>query len=790
MRIVELLVGVALVVALVSCDCTPRTSDQCVNTSDCLVGECINRVCVTNADGGRDGAPEVSTACTPCGNVCCAGGQRCFQTNQCIVDLGRCIDTGMCPGDSYCDRASGFCTPYGVPASVTNDNDCGRTTSGEFSPRLQCAWPGTNAVSPVFNQVYSAPMVADFNLDNDPLRIAPSIVFTSFARIAGQDPRTTMGGMLRVIDGRTCEEQATLVEEANRLIYSSNNAIGDLDLAADNRPEIVATAFRVNAGSAGSPGGLVAFRYNAQSSRFERLWYGRDCSRPGEPRHYPAGQAVTENNGPSLHDLDNDGYPEVIFDIFVYDRNGCVLNPDRVYSPYLGLGLFPVVADVDNDGEPELVHSTGVYRWDAQRRDWAPESYWNPPTEDRNEAIRPGHIAVADFGDFPGAVGNMTGAAEIVVVSAPSATSTNEETGSVRVMTLAGDIIFGPIAIPSGGRGGAPTIADFDGDGHREIGVAGSDAYSVFDFDCVGLVDSGCARRAGQALDGVLWSRPSQDTSSNVTGSSVFDFNGDGAAEVVYRDECFLRVYSGADGEVLYSEGASSGTGYDYPVIADVDGDFNTEIVVPMTNLTGCPATDPIYTRGVSASQNRTGIAVLRDASDRWVPSRTLWNQYDYSITNVLDNGRVPQTNAWMRNHSNASLNNYRMNTQGAGSPTGLADLTVRLSNAQALCDSETSLSINLQATVCNRGTNPVSDGASVVFYNGNPDNGAQIACQTTLPMLLQPSTCAEVGCLWTVPDGADPSQLLVVVDPENQVTECRDGNNRGVVPAAYCGLQ
>ena len=32
----------------------------------------------------------------------------------------------------------------------------------------------------------------------------------------------------------------------------------------------------------------------------------------------------------------------------------------------------------------------------------------------------------------------------------------------------------------------------------------------------------------------MLWSQRSQDMSSNVTGSSVFDFEGDGRAEAVY----------------------------------------------------------------------------------------------------------------------------------------------------------------------------------------------------------------------------------------------------------------
>jgi len=771
-----------LLLASLACGSNGGTSGSCHTTADCPAGQfCVDSRCLGGDGGGEGGDADVAddaaddaagdgdaATCESgivCGGTCCAANERCA-FGGCVVDLGPCTSNDDCRGDSYCDP-SGVCTPYGVPPDVTVDPDCERPIEiGEFAPAEQCRWTGPpdDGVLPAWRLVYSAPMVADFDLDGDRSVLAPSIVVTTFAT-------SHEGGILRLFDGRTCAEQAALSDPADLLVYASNNAIGDLDGDADGRPEIVALSMV----AADTPGGLVAFKYDPAAGTFRRLWYGRRCDLAGEPRHLFGDW--TSNNGPSLHDLDDDGRPEVLLEEYVYDANGCVLNPGRTYGNYLRLGVFAVVADVDLDGAPELVEPSGVYAWDAAARDWALEPYWAPPAAEAAEATLAGHVAVADMGDFPGAVADAPGRAEIVVASAPSPSSPATDTGRVRVMTIGGDIVFGPLNLPAepamaAGRGGPPTVGNFDADPRREFAVAGGSRYTVFDLDEAG---------------GILWSRPSQDLSSNVTGSSVFDFDADGVAEVVYADECFARIYRGTDGEVLFSRSASSGTGYEYPVIADVDGDFNSEIVVALNSGVTCPATDPIYTRGTSTFESSNGIVVLRDVEDRWAASRPIWNQHAYSVTNVLDDGRIPPTSAWAPNHTDPTLNNYRMNAQGTLERRGAADLTVALAGVGDLCDVATG-EIDLTARVCNRGTNPVPDGARVVFYEGDPDAAAPIACETRLPRLLAPAECTEVSCSWIVPSEGAARTITVVVDPDGEVFECRDGNNRGVIPAVYCG--
>ena len=75
--------------------------------------------------------------------------------------------------------------------------------------------------------------------------------------------------------------------------------------------------------------------------------------------------------------------------------------------------------------------------------------------------------------------------------------------------------------VPGSRGGGPPTIADFDNDGDHQMDdrFANGKPYNVFDYDPTN-------RSARRFLGEVA--KDTQDGSSNVTGSSVFDFEGDG----------------------------------------------------------------------------------------------------------------------------------------------------------------------------------------------------------------------------------------------------------------------
>ncbi|MBL4634049.1 MAG: hypothetical protein JKY56_09255, partial [Kofleriaceae bacterium] len=697
------------------------------------------------------------------------------------------------------------------------DENCSTlAVAGVFAPNVQCEWAGPPAGDPYPNHrnVLSTPTVIDFDFDGDPSTIEPSIVFVSYDGTDG-GTGSCVGtaqsfGVIRIIDGDTCVQQFNA--DSQRVVASTPLALADLDNASDNRPEIV--GHRVG-------GGMFALKWDQATMSFVDHWQTAST----------LGAGICLWSGPSIHDLNNDSVPEVIMGGSVFDGITGAAIDESLGLLQVAVGSIPVIADLQGDGIPELVSGNSIYRWDIATSGWI---------QTGSGLGNDGLVAVADFGTFgsdPNSDDRNTldGIAEVVVVSG----------GTARLMTRAGRVIQGPIPLeffpPAGnaGVGGPPTISDFDGDGRAEYSVAGRGGYNVYDPDCAAPVDP--AFCSTMSTTGILWAKPTQDLSSSLTGSAVFDFENDGRAEVVYADECFSRVYDGQNGDILYSAFRTSCTWYENPIVADVDGDLNTEIVIPSNNNCGiaCPTLDPLFdglrceadidcpgatTCGIESGEttghcrcasdvdcggngyvctdpaagpsalgqvcraghpgtDQQGIRVVRDTLDRWVNSRPIWNQHAYSVTNVTNEGKIPSASTRLQNWTQPGLNNFRQNIIGDPRLIGTPDLT---SSAQQITCDEGGADLN--AKICNRGTEVVAGGAPMSFYQGDPAD-MLLVCTVQTTLNLAPGECENISCPW--PDAVDGLITVVADDPGNtnieSSAECHENNNRSFIEVGGC---
>jgi len=421
--------------------------------------------------------------------------------------------------------------------------------------------------------------------------------------------------------------------------------------------------------------------------------------------------------GPSIADLDGDGRPEIVLGTSVVSGvdGTTVWEYPRVRSSAIGPRSPSIIVDLDGDGVQEVV--AGPLAFDASGR-----LLWRFPDADD------GYSAVGNFDADP--------EPEIVLVT----------WGTVWVLEHDGWLKWGPVRLPPGttarNHGGPPTVADVDGDGEPEIGVAGGRFYTVFETDGT-----------------VKWSQPNLDWSSHQTGSTVFDFEGDGSYEVIYSDEQVLRIFRGADGHVLWETPSTSGTLLELPVIADVDADGNAEIVM---------ASNDHWDRDVTETR---GIQVYGDAADRWVPTRQIWNQHAYHVTNVLADGTIPMLErpSWLEH------NTYRTNLQEGGRVFVAPDVSA----SRIVVDTTKSPdSVILRARIGNGGANIAPRGMQVGFFAGEPGAGGVPIGEHRLVSWLRPGEFIDVEIEWPSAPPGD-HEVWVVADPAGAVNECDESNNR-----------
>lgn len=416
---------------------------------------------------------------------------------------------------------------------------------------------------------------------------------------------------------------------------TDDNGDGEIDLC--DIPDIVVNAYASSADYDGFlfalDGATGALHWTSEDSVHGRVTGALgDIDGDGLPEivavAYPSGNIIAfEHDGSTkwvganwpdhrsgaiaLSDVDADGDVEILAGNLLLDHEGVLLRtlPDEVTAP--GFGSASATADLDGDGDLELILGRSAYHHDGAE-------YYMQPT------IAPGFPQIANLDDDP---------FPEVLVNAPGGISVLEHDGTIKyantqpVMPPTDDFLD---PFNTGNIWMRPSsIHDMTGDGAANFAVSARTLYTVYSEDT-----------------SVVWTAMVDDFTGAATGTA-FDFLGDGTAEAMYADETNLFIF-GDNGEVVLSVPRSSKTLLEYPVVADVDNDGSAEIVVTSsTGLNNTPQTAPT-------------VQVIRDQSERWIQARRIWNQHTYHVTNVREDGTIPQTEppSWTQ------LNTYRTNAQ------------------------------------------------------------------------------------------------------------------------------
>jgi hypothetical protein len=675
-----------------------------------------------------------------CGSkaTCCAKGDDCV-AGACVAP---CSSTTEVHCDGKCCGASQICFSNACVspgASCTDSVDCSATefcepTLGKclpeppggpacqyhppasFDPILLWSWT-TPTNLPDYNQVLSTPLVADVNGDGTPDMVVVS-------HYTGDGACDTGWGYLRLLNGKTgAEEWAPTVAaytDAGRVAFCRTPALADID--GDGKPEIVAHAFG---------GGLIAFKGDGSI-----LWTSTLADGTTPYKGYFGAVATI-----AIADMDGKGTVGIASGGVLFNAKGSQLAASAGREDLGGIGGLTggnsLLADINGDGIADIVTGAAAFGADGS-------TIWSNGMSD-------GYTAIADFdGD---------GKPELVVISV----------GYARVHDAATGALLVQVKMPGTGNGGPPTIADFNGDGTLDFASAVGDSYTIFSFT-----------KTPTPAIGVIWSVPTADISSSVTGSSVFDFDGDGDPDVLYNDQCYMRVYDGKTGNVLVQMASSSGTAANYPIAVDVMGDHHSELVVVSDDwyeldYPGFPNCAVYQTTGESY---RHGVFVYGDKKNAWVRTRQVWNEHAYHVTNIGGTGEipVPEPDSW----GPSGLNTYRVSQQGNGT-FNAPDLTVSLAVNVAGCPA----SVVLEATVSNLGSLGVASGALVQFYAGMDATGMLLGEGHTTQALLPGQS--DVVPLTVTLSGPIPAAFFVLVNGNGAITECDGQNNGSTVGGASC---
>ncbi len=428
-----------------------------------------------------------------------------------------------------------------------------------------------------------------------------------------------------------------------------------------------------------------------------------------------------------IADLDGDGRPEIVTNTMIFDaisgehKATVKTNPGAKHAWERSL----IVTDLDGDGTQDIIDGRrawsvdGSELWSVGPEEWGPQAISSVPL-------------------------SSAGAIEEITIAVFSE-------GGTGLLVDAGGAVQARLTIEQMDVLPAVCAGDTDGDGEMEIIFVGKLKLQVFEQD------------GTQA-----WSIDNYDPGGS-TGCTTFDFDLDGAKEIVHSNQEAIRIIDGRDGSVLWEDlDWVTNTIQDVPLIVDLDGDGSVELV--QTNYGG-------------QGWGYPPIRVYRHVDRAWPPGSRLWPSATWSGTSLYADGTVPRhpakpwatTRVW-RGQPEIFITGSQIQVEvvdrcvASCEPDGLVNLEIRIVNG-----GPEEVHRPVPVAAYSRGLHGARRLLEVISFDEHLDVGYASASRT---MTLQTADF-ERGVVLVVGDDGDRA---IVID------DCDITDNETVVTLEECG--
>ncbi len=499
-----------------------------------------------------------------------------------------------------------------------------------------------------------------------------------------------------------------------------------------------------------------------------------DFNEDGVPEVYYKNEIINAQTGARIITGDGDWErdyvhgpiaADILDDSFCTDCSGLeLISGNHIWAINIGTGTRTAVLDMN-----DLFAGPDIYR----------PLYWGNWLDGNRSTV-----SVADY--------NLDGNMDVILTGAygTTGTSTTDE-----VSVFFWDVANGTVTryhdnTNNFRRGpGRVNIGDVDGDGQLN-------ANFVMDQKLYSLKEDFTT----------LWIKAIKEGSSGFTGCTLFDFDGDGTLETVYRSEESLLVISGTDGSTRNELTCVSRTQEEYPVVADIDGDGASEICV------ACYTSDATPFSPYSNTQF-SSIRVYESDGEAWMPARDVWNQHGYFNVNINDDLTVPTE---LQDHTlvfsdglceysdgtlipfpsrplNGFLNQAPILDENGCVEFVSPDIVLlgnSISATSAVCpDAE----IEVTITISNEGDTDISGGLPISYYAGDPTTAGATYLDTEVEVLTNFEVGQSLEIVQTINGIGGNYDLYVVANdlggtppiaaafdelPNATIPECQTGNN------------